>query len=280
MRSTLALVTALVVAGCVGDIPPDTAGGGPDAGVTTGSMARTMYKSNVHAIMNRCTGGACHSVTGAAGGGVSRFSDSSADTSYDAIVRAPLTVGSFTPASAGVLTKISTAVPHNGMVYTAGEITSITNWLNQEKTERNNGTNPPPVDPIEVLKKWSGCMTIANFNTAQMAQKWGALAAGNNQKCANCHATGLYGFVLNENAQTFFGAISTQKDYLLKYFTVDGTGKVIINLASMTNAGVTLPTHPHFDPMNNLAMPALQTFYDSTLAAQTAGTCGPSTLTP
>ena len=278
MRFTFALVTALVVAGCVGDIPPDTGGGGPDAGVTTGSMARTMYKNTVHSITNRCTGGACHSVTGAAGGGSSRFSDSSPDTSYDAIVRAPLTVGSFTPASAGILTKI--AATHNGITYTTAEIGSITAWLNQEKTERNNGMQPPPVDPIEVLKKWSGCMTIANFNTAQMSQKWGSLAASNNQKCLNCHGGGLYGFVLSDVPTTFFGAISTQKDYLLKYFTVDGTGKVIINLSSFTNAGVTLTTHPHFDPMTNLAMPALQTFYDSTLAAQTAGTCGPSTLTP
>lgn len=278
MRCTYALVTALVVAGCVGDIPTDTGGGGPDAGTTTGSMARTMYKANVHAITNRCTGGACHSVTGAAGGGSSRFSDSSADTSYDAIVRAPLTVGSFASASAGILTKI--AAGHNAITYTTGEITSITSWLDQEKTERNNGTNPPPVDPIEVLKKWSGCMTIANFNTAQMSQKWGSLAALNNQKCLNCHGGGLYGFVLSDVPTTFFGAISTQKDYLLKYFTVDGTGKVIINLASFTNAGVTLTDHPHFDPTNNLAMPALQTFYDSTLAAQTAGTCGPSTLLP
>ena len=277
MRSSLALVTALVVAGCVGDIPPDT-GGGVDAGTTTGSMARTMYKNSVHTVMNRCTGGACHSVTGAAGGGSSRFADSSADTSYDAIVRAPLTVGTFTPASAGVLTKI--AAGHNGMTYTTGEISSITSWLDQEKTERNNGTNPPPVDPVEALKKWSGCMTLANFNTAQMAQKWGSLAAGNNQKCLNCHGGGLYGFMLSDNPTTFFTTISTQKDYLLKYFTVDGTGKIIINLSSMTNAGVTLTTHPHFDPMNNLAMPALQAFYDTTLAAQTAGTCGPSTLTP
>jgi hypothetical protein len=259
MRFSLALVTALVVAGCVGDIPPDTGGTSPDGGVTGGSMARTMYKNSVHTVMNRCSGGACHSVTGAAGGGSSRFADSSADTSYDAIVRAPLTVGSFDAATAGVLTKV--AAGHNGVTYTSGEISSITSWLSQEKT-------------------WSGCMTIANFNTAQMAQKWGSLAAGNNQKCLNCHGGGLYGFMLNDNAQTFFGTISTQKDYLLKYFTVDGTGKVIINMASMTNAGVTIPTHPHFDPVNNLGMPALQAFYDSTLAASTAGTCGPSTLTP
>lgn len=278
MRLSLALVTALVVAGCVGDIPPDTGGTTPDAGVSGGSMARTMYKNNVHTVMNRCSGGACHSVTGAAGGGSSRFADSSPDTSYDAIVRAPLAVGSFVPASAGVLTKI--AGGHNGITYTTGEISSITNWLNQEKTERNNGNSPPPVDPIEVLKKWSGCMTLANFNTAQMAQKWGSLAAGNNQKCLNCHGGGLYGFMLSDNPTTFFTTISTQKDYLLKYFTVDGTGKVIINMAAFTNAGVTLNTHPHFDPTNNLAMPALQTFYTSTLAAQTANTCGPSTLTP
>ncbi len=280
MRFTPAIVTALVLAttGCVGGIEntepkPD----GPDAGVEPGVTARSLYKTNVHTVTNRCTGGACHSVTGAAGGGQSRFSDSNADTSYDAIIRAPLAVGSFN-AQAGILTKI--AGGHQSITYTPAETSSINAWLAQETKEHMNGTQPPPIDPVEVLKKWSGCMTVANFTTAQMAPKWGALAASNGQKCQNCHQAGLYVFIATTNTTTFFDTISKQKDYLLKYFTVDGTGKIIINTSSFTNAGVTLTTHPHFDPTINAGMTALKSFYDLTLAAQTAGTCGPSTLVP
>ncbi len=279
MRFTPAIVTALVfAAGCVGGIEntaprPD----GPDAGVVAGGMARTMYKANVHAITNRCTGGACHSVTGVAGGGQSRFADSNADTSYDAVIRAPLIVGTFN-AQAGIVTKI--AGGHNGITYTPAEQSSISGWLAQE-TKEHMGTNQPPVvDPLEVLKKWSGCMTLANFQTAQMAPKWGALSASNGQKCQNCHQAGLYVFIATTNETSFFSTISKQKDYLLKYFTVDGAGKVIINTSSFTNAGVTLATHPHFDPLINAGMTALKTFYDSTLLLSNAGTCAPPTLVP
>ncbi len=277
MRFTPSIVTALVFAtGCVGGIdntnpPPD----GTDAGVTAGSMARTMYKTNVHPIMNRCTGAACHSVTGAAGGGQSRFADSSADTSYDAVVRAPLMVGSFN-AQAGVVTKI--AGGHNSITYTSAEQGSISAWLSQEAKEHMGGTQPPVVDPIEVLKKWSGCMTLANFTTAQMGAKWGALAASNGQKCQNCHQGGLDGFIATTIDQTMFDMMTKHKDYLLKFFTVDGTGKVIVNLSSFTNAGVTLASHPHFDPTNNAGMLALQSYYTSTMTLSTGGTCDPPRL--
>jgi hypothetical protein len=278
MRFTPAIVTALLLAtGCVGGIEntdpkPET----PDAGMPTGggSMARTLYKQNVHPITMRCNGGACHSVTGATGGGQSRFSDSNADTSYDAIIRAPLTVGTFN-AQAGILTKI--AGGHNGIVYTAADTSAINAWFTQELKEKMGTNQPPAVDPIEVLKKWSGCMTQANFDAAQMAQKWGNMASANNQRCANCHGSGAEGFIATTASTTMFDMMTKHKDYLLKFFTVDGTGKVIVNVSSFTNAGVTLTSHPHFDPMNNVGMAALQLYYTSTMTAS-MGTCDPPRL--
>ena len=278
MRFTHAIVTVLALAaGCVGGIentdPKPTT---PDAAPpVSGSMARTMYTTNVHAITMRCNGGACHSVTNAAGGGASRFADANADTSYDAIIRAPLAVGSFNN-MAGILTKI--AGGHNAITYSAGDISNIQAWLAQESKERMNTNQPPPVDPIEVLKKWSGCMTIANFNTAQMAQKWGSLAA-NGQLCSNCHGSGAFAFIATTNATTMFDMMSKHKDYLLKFFSVDATGKVVVNLASITNAATTLEGHPRFDPMNNAGVTALQTFYMSTSTAMTGTTpCDPPRL--
>ena len=277
MRFTHAIVTVLALAaGCVGGIEnTDPKPTQPDAGMPVSqSMARTMYKTNVHPITMRCNGGACHSVTNAAGGGQSRFADANGDTSYDAIIRAPLIVGSYNN-MAGILTKI--AGGHNGITFSAGDISSIQGWLAQEAKERQNTNNPPPPDPIQVLKTWSGCMTLANFNTAQMAQKWGALAA-NGQKCTNCHGSGAFAFIATTNAQTMFDMMTQHKDYLLKFFTVDGTGKVIVNTASITNAATVLDGHPRFDPLNNAGMQALQAYYTSTAALQTAGPCDPPRL--
>lgn len=278
MRFTHAIVTVLALAaGCVGGIentdPKPTT---PDAGTppVSGSMARTMYTTNVHPIMMKCNGGACHSVTNAAGGGASRFADANADTSYDAITRAPLAVGSYNN-QAGILTKI--AGGHNAITYSAADISNIQAWLAQEAKERMNSNNPPPVDPIEVLKKWSGCMTLANFNTAQMAQKWGGLTA-NGQQCSNCHGSGAFAFIATTNAQTMFDMMTKHKDYLLKFFSVDATGKVVVNMASITNAATTLEGHPRFDPMNNAGVTALQTYYMSTSTLMTGGTCDPPRL--
>ena len=53
---------------------------------------------------------------------------------------------------------------------------------------------------------------------------------------------------------------------------------MIINVNSMNNAGVTLAGHPRFNAMTNDGMLVLKSFYDLTLARQTAGTCGPSKL--
>ena len=127
-------------------------------------------------------------------------------------------------------------------------------------------------------------MKQADFNTAQMNQKWGALAASNAQRCANCHQAGAFAFMSgNGDATVFFNTITTQKDLLLKYFTVDATGQVIINQAAFNNAGVALPAggtsnHPSFNPTTNIGMDALLVFYTATKGNQTAATCGPPTL--
>ena len=153
MRFTPAIVTSLAVglavalaAGCVGNIDNTEPQGGVDGGVTT-AQGRTLYKQNVHPVMNRCTGTACHSV-GGTGGGQSKFADASGDISYDAIVKAPLIVGTFT-STAGVLTKI--AGGHNGITYSAPEISSITAWLAKESTERNGTTNTDRTNYFETV---------------------------------------------------------------------------------------------------------------------------------
>jgi len=279
-------VTALLFAtGCMGGVdevntPPPTPDSGPPA---TG--AKALYQDTVHSIVTaKCGGGGCHaqpSVTGMYG-----FATADAEASYTQVTSTPTLIGTYTAASAALVTKIDGT--HNAVTYTPDDTSKITAWLGAESTERNANGQPPPVDPIAKLAAWTGCMSLENFQAAGMAAAWGNLSSQTNQRCANCHATGLDAFYTGNgqgglNEENYFAAVTTQKEFLLKYFTVEQSGAVIINTSAFKNAGVDLPddtNHPPFDPMVNAGMTALSEFYDLTLARQTANTCDPPRLVP
>lgn len=282
MRFTAFVLPALLATGCVGTDFDPAGGGGVDAGGST-SEAANLYKASVHPILSaKCTGAACHAQ---ATSGVYGFATTDAASSYAQLTSVPTLVGTYTATSAGVITKIKAG--HNGVVYTTDEDTKITAWLAKEVQERDDGSTPI-IDPNEVLRKWSGCMNIDDFKTPSlettpnktMTQAWGQLATVTTQRCANCHQSGLNSFLSGDgtNEDNYFLGITTQKDFLLKYFTVDSTGAVIINVNSMNNAGTTLVGHPRFDAITNDGMKVLKSFFDLTMARQVAGTCGPSKL--
>jgi hypothetical protein len=138
---------------------------------------------------------------------------------------------------------------------------------------------PPPADATALLKTWSGCMSLANFQTATMATSWGNMSSSSNQRCTDCHQLGGQGFMASLDEAVYFQVLTTQKYQLLKYFSVDvAAAKVIINTASFKNAGVTLADHPHFNPDVNAGMTALKQFYDLTVARKAANQCDPSRL--
>lgn len=120
-------------------------------------------------------------------------------------------------------------------------------------------------------------MTLASFQTAAMAQAWGNLTASNNQLCRNCHGDGGFSFIATVDEPLFFSTMSEHSAYLVKFFSVQGSD-VIVNTGSFQKAGVTLPSHPRFDPENNAGMTALKKLYDDTAARKTAGTCDPPRL--
>ena len=273
---------SLFAAGCMGAVGEDGKGTGTDAGNNTGGMAKTLYVNNVHSIMNRCSGGACHS-SDASSGALGKFYVMDADAGYNKITMSPTIIGSGNQAFASlapVITKIEAG--HQGITYSADDKSKITSWLAKEVDERKmSNPGPPPVDPKEVLKTFSGCLTQADFNTAQMTLKWTTLAADNNQKCNNCHQGALGGFVMSTDATLYFKLMTESSANLLKYFSVDTQtmpAKVVINTGSFMNAGVTMGGHPRFNPTTNAGMTALKQFYDLAAAKQTAGTCGPSLI--
>ena len=273
----------MLAAGCMGDVG-DTGmnpGGGDDTmDPGGGGEGKALYVANVHPIMNRCSGGACHS-SDAVSAALGKFYMMDASAGYDKMTQSPTIIGSGNQAYssiAPIITKIEAG--HQAVTYSTDEKAKISTWLAKEVEERTTmtPTGPPPPDPKEVLRTFSGCLTIEDFTAAQMTQKWSTLAAQNNQKCLNCHQGGIAGFVVSTDPALYFQLVTEQSAQLLKYFTVDSSvtpAKVIINTGSFMNAGVTLAGHPRFDPTTNAGMTALKAWYDLAIAK---GTCGAPTI--
>lgn len=279
----LPILTALVLAsGCVGGLDDLDNTPPPEEPDPTAKQGPAKFRSDVHPILAVCGGAACHETT-AVSAALSKFYTADAAASYTATTRTISLVGTFTNI-APILTYITPNGGHNGMSYTDDQKAKITAWLAIEAQERagEGPSGPPPIDPKEVLRVWSGCMTLESFQAADM-YLWGNIPSGvGGQACRNCHQAGLDGFMSGNgtaNGQAvFFEAISKTTTFLLKYFTVDAMGKVIINTGAMTNAGATIAAHPRFNGLENAGMTALEDFYMRTQAVQAAGECGPPKL--
>ena len=295
MRTSLLLVATIAsigLVGCVGGV--SSMGDDDDTMQPPTTAAKTLFDSNVYPILDSmCVG--CHT-SGAPQGNVTGFVGATAEDGYRTATGYVALVGNYTPDSAQILTKI--AAGHNSLSYTPDQITKITNWLNEEVTERNPsvppaGTTPPAGEETaaqatdRVTKQWSGCMTLANFNTADMANGWGNMQAQNNEQCKECHVNGQDSEYASDVPANMFAAITTYKIYMMQYFSVDlsmGTAaaKMMVNTASFISVSGGLDPHrehPRFNPDGSTGMNALNTFYASTAAALAAGTCGPSVLT-
>ncbi|HET9624851.1 MAG TPA: hypothetical protein VFP84_25965 [Kofleriaceae bacterium] len=290
----LAVVVASGLVGCVGGIDDPTTpptGSGSDTTPPTGGSgeAKAAFDANVYPILAaKCK--VCHT-SGAPLGNVTGFVDSDATKGYQTAINYVALVGTWTP-DAPILSKI--ALGHNGQTYTDPEKASITDWLSKELAARATGGDgtPPPAtgtgSPVEatdrLLAEWSGCMTLANFQTANM-KAWGNLKA-DNSACKTCHINAEFGNIAMDVDAPFFTFIDTNRYLMAQYFTIDFSkgvdqAKIVVNTNSFKNVGLGLPPHtehPRFNPTNNAGMTALQKFYDLTMANKAAGTCGPSQL--
>jgi len=311
MRAVLLAMASVGLVGCIGQL--DSGGSGSVGTGTnpnptgTNSQAQQMFEQNVYPIIHSGSASLsdcsqCHDAAGPSGNTVGFVADSVSDayataTSYQQLV------GNFTPTEAGILTQVSTG--HNGRVYTADQITAITNWLSEEVTERAGTTtsgsgstdDSPAAATARVLNAFSACMSLTYFNSAKMATAWGQMQADNGSRCESCHATGGQGFIATEIATTtgttpgLFTTISQDEYYMVQYFTVDLSGgaaaaKVMINTTSFMGVSDAQPPHvehPTFNATTNAGMTALTTFYNSVMAAETAAGaagCGTTQLNP
>jgi hypothetical protein len=302
MRILLALIASAGLVSCVGDISsnadPKSGNDGNDnddnpSGADL-SAAKRSFDSNVYSIINaKCSGGACHSEN-AQSSTLTRFVATDAARGWEVAVNYTALVGNFAPATAPILGMIKGGAHHSVAPYTSAEEMKITDWLTTEVNLRNTGQQTPPTQGGETLSQaaervmsaFAGCMTITNFNQANMANAWGNLQAENNEQCENCHSNGGEGFIATRNADLFFSVVSTKKMYFLQYFKVNLTqgaaaAKVEINTVSFKGVATAQDPHrehPRFNATQNNGMTALTNFYNLTSAAVTAGTCQPKPL--
>lgn len=259
----------LVLTACIGATGP-TPGPGDDDDQPTES-ARELYISNVHPIMARCNGNGCHATDATASAAISKFYTADPAAGYTGIKGAVSIVGDFSAISP-ILTKIDSG--HQAISYSATDRDHILDWLAAELSEQQDNPNqPPPVDPAEMLRQFSACMTQANFETAQMPELMGN-AQANGQACKNCHGAGAFGFVASPDSLQYFTTLSTSLSQMVKYFGVTN-GQVVISPGAMNNAGSPLVGHPPFTAESLPGYAAITQFYDLTKAAVTAGNCGP-----
>lgn len=286
-KAVLATVMAVGLVGCVGGIDPGSTGDDDN------QTARQMFDNNVHPLLARCA--SCHT-NGSESGNVTGFYTSALSTAYTTATGYVAFVGDYTPQSAPVLTKILPG-NHNGQMWSTEEVNTITAWLNKELEERGTvGTGTPPTGESEaqimlrLKNNWSSCMTITDFQTAQMSTQFGQMQAQNpNEQCQQCHDTGYMGMIITNVESRYYSYLSQHSRYMLQYFAFDlsqgiQAAKIIVNQTSFMAVSMAMPPHtqhPTFDAMNNQGMTALKNWYDlinTKVLAAGANGCGPTQL--
>jgi hypothetical protein len=272
MLRAIPLMFFVVLTACMGAVGPNPNPGDDDDDPGPTESARELYVNNVHPIMARCNGAGCHAVDATASGALGKYYSADSGATYTAIKQATSIVGDYSSISP-ILTKIDAG--HQAISYSSTERSDIIDWLAAELTEQQQDpTAPPPVDPAELLRSFSACMTQANFEAANMPNLMGNAAAQNGQACKNCHTGGAFGFVADNNATLYFTTLSSSMSQMVKYFGVTG-GQIVVAPGAMNNAGTAIVAHPPFTAEGLPGYAAITQFYDLTKAAVTAGNCGP-----
>jgi hypothetical protein len=244
-----------------------------------------MFDSNVAPIvMGKCANTACHGGTASS---PPPFAAGGAATLYATVLNySDILLGNFDKTQAQILTKI--AAGHNGVTYSSTDITNIGNWLDAEKTARASSDGGSVSPRTALLEKFSGCMQLTEFTAANFAQTWGNKQATTGA-CQQCHTTGGNGFLANQDPPTMFNRLMQKNPFggwfLEDYFTVDTTDpanpKMITNTALLMREGNGYAQHGTFNTTTaDPAMQVLQSYFTTTMAHLTAGTCGPSKLAP
>ena len=286
MTKHLFFIAAIAVVGCVGKLEGIGPGTNPNP-KGSGSEAQKLFETKVYPIIHKAGAAsdcsACHDAR-APSGNATGFVAGNVDDAYATITSFQSVIGDLTPGAAGILSRMVATDVHvtmRGRSYTAEEKQAISDWLAKELEERAGV--PPSGDSgttsARLLNQWTACMTLANWQSANMTTAWGNLQTDDGSTCRSCHATGGQGMMISNIETTYAGSVpgmwtvvSSKETYLVQYFSVDftaSTPQIIVNELSFQGVATGTPPHvehPRFDPVNNEGMAALRAFYDLTKA--------------
>jgi hypothetical protein len=289
----LVSVSWLALGACVGELElttppslPDTTGRGTDtaSGVEPDGTcaARAEFDSAVAPLLEqKCA--SCHAGNGVNGAPSLLGYDGRAGY-YQSVLNTPTMHGNFDPARARMLTKGA----HSGSLWwDTAESDKIRTWLTAQAGcgAGDVGDNPIPDDPSaplpashrELLAKFAGCMSQANWQASGMAS-WADKAAEGGQTCGNCHGSCAFRFCTNNDPavmlqqnRSAFGIIS-----FMMPCRVGNQDSVCMATDKIKAMSDDVQGHPNFEAGEGDAnFQSLQQFHQLTTAAMAAGTCDP-----
>jgi len=283
--AALHLIGSIALIGCVGSVESyPSVGPGTNPNPTgSNSLAEAMFVQSVYPIIHQAGAASdcseCHTAH-APQDNATGFVAATAGDAYATITSYQSVVGNFTPATAGILERIISGDVHvtgRGRSFTDAQRQAITAWLAEDLTERggHGGTESPTA---RLLNQWTACMTLVNWQAANMTTAWSSLQTDEGESCTTCHATGGQGMIISnvessipDGPPGMWTVVSTRTGFLIQYFSVDlqaPVPQVIVNPTSFQ--GVSNGTPPHTEhptfPIPNAATDALSQFYAATAA--------------
>ncbi len=278
----LATLAAFVIAGCVGAIEPPPQGGNgdgdgdgdgdisvdagtPDIPGSNDSTPMALFEQNVFPILQaNCGSAGCHDSAGTD----PKFVANQRSGSYDQFMIYKTQLIPNLATTDKLL--INGGGNHKGATFTTSDLTAIETWLNAEKSDGGGGGT---VSPLSI---WSGCMEFADWQAADVADRWADKNARGQGNCDACHNLGADGFMASNDDRRVFDNVAGSASFMQSYFTlnvaIDG---VIINRERLERVGNQEAPHGNHGSfnLNGNAMAALQQFYDLTKARLDAGNC-------
>ena len=306
VKNSLILLSLGLVVSCTGEFTPveDPRLGGTDVDpgdVNTGGengaggnlvIAKDFYEASIQPLMTaKCS--QCHAGENAI---ATAFLTEINGSSYNTILAYNEITGGFGLGPATLLTKGA----HSGSEWwDDGEEALIQQWFDAEKaaaeTDEDDVVIVDPIDdgdaePVAItdglglMREWSGCMTLENWEEANMgswANKRAEDAGGNDKTCQDCHADGLLRFNTDPDSSLMF-TFNRYQLYMIGFFSQEfdpatGAGMMVPNIPRLVRAGNGTTGHPEYNTNpNDQYMLRLQEFYELTLETKANGECGPA----
>lgn len=288
--AALAALALLTSVGCnLGDVTTpqgEGEGEGDGDGDEPESQGERSFGDDVAPLLGNCAAAGCH--TGDPVAQPLKFLGSGPENDYYSSITSYASVtGNFDPAVANLLLMVQGGTHEGQPDWNNEQKGKIVTWLQGERIER--GLEPPedppdpggvPVSTRQAFSQWAGCMTLENWDLAQMGT-WAEKDADNDD-CISCHVQGVARMFINNDNLKMFNMNRTEL-YIITFFVTavadDGSVGVMPATEKIVRMSlgppITLHQEYNADP-DDIYMQRLEEFHALTQQNLEAGTCDPA----